>query len=80
MGILAKTDKLNAKITAYFAAKIGPTPHLPPDEDSQKLENVLVRRNQISDMLTAEKNRLKQSTNKTIQVRIQDHITNQCNK
>ncbi len=74
MGILAKTDKLDAKIMAYFAAKIEPTPHPPPDEASQKLENLLARRNQISNMLTAEKNRLKQSTNKAIQVRIQDHI------
>ena len=74
MGILAKTDKLDAKIMAYFAAKIEPTPHPPPDEASQKLENLLARRNQISDILTAEKNRLKQSTNKDIQVRIQDHI------
>jgi transposase len=61
MGILAKTDKLDSKIMAYFAAKIEPTPHPPPDEASQKLENFLARRNQISDMLTAEKNRLKQS-------------------
>ena len=68
MGILAKTDKMDAKIMAYFAAKIEPTPHPPPDQDSLKLENLLVRRNQISDILTAEKNRLKQSTNKTIQV------------
>ena len=74
MGILAKTDKLDAKIMAYFAAKIEPTPHPPPDEASQKLENFLARRNQISDMLTAEKNRLKQSPNKDIQVHIQDHI------
>jgi transposase len=68
MGILAKTDKMDAKIMAYFAAKIEPTPHPHLDQDSQNLENLLVRRNQISDILTAEKNRLKQSTNKTIQV------------
>ena len=74
MGILAKTDKLDAKIIAYFAAKIEPTPHPPPDQNSQKLENLLVRRNHIIDMLTAEKNCLKQSTNKAIQVRIQNHI------
>ncbi len=74
MGILAKTDKLDAKVMAYFAAKIEPTPHPPRDEATQKLENLLARRNQLSDMLTAEKNRLKQNTDKAIQVRIQDHI------
>jgi transposase len=74
MGILAKTDKLDAKVMAYFAAKIEPTPHPPQDEASQKLDNLLARRNQLSDMLTAEKNRLKQSTDKAILVRIQNHI------
>ena len=74
MGILAKTDKLDAKVMAYFAAKIEPTPHPPKDEASQQLENLLARRNQLSNMLTAEKNRLKQSTNKAIYVRIQNHI------
>ena len=75
MGILAKTDKLDAKIMAYFAAKIEPGPHPPLDEASQKLENLLARRNQLSGMLTAEKNRLKQNTDKAIQIRIQDHIS-----
>ena len=75
MGILAKTDKIDAKVMAYFAAKIEPTPHPPQDEASQKLDNLLTRRNQLSDMLTAEKNRLKQSIDKTIQINIQDHIT-----
>ena len=74
MGILAKTDKLDAKVMAFFAAKIEPSPHPPLDKVSQKLENLLSRRNQLSDIPTAEKNRLKQSTDKAIQIRIQNHI------
>lgn len=74
MGILAKTDKLDAKVMAYFAAKIEPAPRPIQDEASQKLENLLTRRSQISDMITAEKNRLKQSRDKIVRDHIQDHI------
>jgi transposase len=75
MGILAKTDKLDAKVMAYFAAKIEPAPRPLQDEASQKLENLLSRRGQISDMLVAEKHRLKQSRDKLIRRYIQDHIS-----
>ena len=74
MGILAKTDKLDAKVMALFAAKIEPAPRPIQDEASQKLENLLTRRSQISDIITAEKNRLKQSRDRIVQRHIQDHI------
>jgi len=74
MGILAKTDKLDAKVMAYFAAKIEPTPRPIQDEASQKLENLLTRRSQISDMIVAEKNRLRQSRDRIVQGHIGDHI------
>ena len=35
MGILAKTDKLDAKVMAYFAAKIEPAPRPVQDEASR---------------------------------------------
>ena len=53
MGILAKTDRLDAKVMAYFAAKIEPAPRPIQDEASQKLDNLLTRRSQISDMIVA---------------------------
>ena len=74
MGILAKTDKLDAKVMAYFAAKIEPAPRPVQDEASQKLENLLTRRSQISDMIVAEKHRLKQGTDKILQKHIQGHV------
>ncbi len=74
MGILAKTDKLDAKVLALFAAKIEPPPRPIQDEASQKLENLLTRRSQTSDMITAENNRLKQCTDTVIQKHIQNHI------
>jgi transposase len=74
MGILAKTDRLDAKVMAYFAAKIEPAPRPIQDEASQKLENLLTRRSQVSDMIVAEKNRLKQSRDKVVRNHIEDHI------
>jgi transposase len=74
MGILAKTDKLDAKVMAYFAAKIEPAPRPVQDEASQKLENLLTRRSQISDMIVAEKHRLKQGRDRILQKHIQGHV------
>jgi transposase len=59
---------------AYFAAKIEPAPRPIQDEASQRLENLLTRRSQISDIITAEKNRLKQSRDKVVMDHIHDHI------
>ena len=74
MGLLAKTDKLDAQAIAYFAAKIEPAPRPGADETSQKLERLVTRREQLSDMLTAEKNRLKQSKDELIRCQIKEHI------
>jgi transposase len=74
MGMLAKTDKLDAKVLAYFAAKVEPAPRPIRDEASQELEGLVTRREQISEMVTAEKNRLKQARDPVIQSHIQEHI------
>jgi transposase len=74
MGMLAKTDKLDAKVMAYYAAKIEPTPRPIPSEEGQVLESLLARRGQLTDMLTAEKNRLKQSRDASIYSNIKEHI------
>ena len=57
-GTLAKTDALDAKVLAHFAAVIEPEPRPISDEELQELGAILARRRQISEMLTAEKNRL----------------------
>jgi transposase len=74
MGILAKTDKLDAKVLAFYAAKIEPRPRPTHSEASQKLDQLLTRREQLSEMLTAEKNRFKQSSSPSIRDHIQAHI------
>ncbi len=75
MNMLAKTDKLDAKVLAYFAAKVEPIPRPFPDEATQELERLVTRRDQVTEMVTAEKNRLKQTSDRVIQSHIQEHIT-----
>jgi transposase len=57
-GHLAKTDILDARILALFAERIRPEVRHAPDEETQELDALMVRRRQVVDMITAEKNRL----------------------
>lgn len=72
-GKLAKTDKIDAKVLAFFADRIRPEPRPLKDRDLQNLTSLLVRRNQLVAMLTAEKNRLS-SAPQSIRKDIKAHI------
>lgn len=58
MGQLAKTDAIDAAVLARFADRIRPQIRPLRDEETQELEALVVRRRQVVDMITAEKNRL----------------------
>ncbi len=57
-GRLAKTDRLDAKVLAHFAAALKPPVRSLRNEDEEQLSALLTRRRQVLDMLTVEKNRL----------------------
>lgn len=57
-GQLAKTDAIDAGVLALFAERIRPEPRPLKDTQAQELEALVVRRQQVVEMLTAEKNRL----------------------
>lgn len=57
-GRLAKTDAIDAAMLALFADRIRPALRPIPDAQTQELEALIVRRRQVVDMITAEKNRL----------------------
>jgi len=57
LGQLAKTDRLDARVLARFAAVVQPTPRPVPTEATLELAALVERRRQIVEMLTAEKNR-----------------------
>ena len=58
LGILAKTDKLDAAVIARFGATVKPAAERFPDADALELEALLTRRRQLVGMIASEKNRL----------------------
>ncbi len=57
-GKLAKTDAIDAQVMADFAAAVRPYPRPLSDSQTQELKDIMTRRSQLSEMITAEKNRL----------------------
>jgi transposase len=57
-GQLAKTDRLDAQLLAHLAEAVRPQPRPLPEAQAQELAALLSRRQQLMQMLTAEKNRL----------------------
>jgi transposase len=57
-GVLAKTDRLDAKVIAHFAEVMEPEPEKAISEDEKKMEALVRRRRQLIDILVMEKNRL----------------------
>lgn len=57
LGVSAKTDALDAHVIARFACDVKPEVRALPDAETLVLGEVLTRRRQIVQMITAEKNR-----------------------
>lgn len=55
---LAKTDKVDAKILAFFGEAIFPELRTMAEEETRQLNDLVTRRRQIVEILTAERNRL----------------------
>jgi len=74
LGVLAKTDAIDAHVLALFADRIRPQWRPLPDDDTQALEALLIRRRQVVDMITAEKNRLGVTPSRRVKKDILEHI------
>lgn len=61
LGILAKTDKIDARIIALFAQHVQPRMLREMPEQQQELVELVARRRQILDLRTMESNRFKQT-------------------
>jgi transposase len=72
-GRLAKTDKLDAKLLAHFAAAVRPPVRVLPSDEEEHLTGLLTRRRQVVDMLTVEKNRL-HTVRPALRSDIEEHI------
>jgi len=74
LGILAKTDAIDARVLARFAEAVRPEARPLRDAQALELEALMARRRQLVEMCTAEKNRL-QTAPKPVQKDLKAHIT-----
>jgi transposase len=58
-GLLAKTDKLDARVLAEFGRRVQPRQYEGKSEAEKQLSALLARRKQLEEMLKAEQNRLR---------------------
>ena len=72
-GQLAKTDTLDAKVLARFAAAVRPEIRQVKDQETRELAALVTRRRQLVEMLSTEKTRLKQ-VSKPIRQNVETHI------
>jgi transposase len=61
-GLRAKTDRKDAQLLALFAERERPEPRPPADAETQALQDLVMRREQVLEMLVAEKQRLKRAS------------------
>lgn len=73
LGLLAKTDRLDAAMLALFGERVRPVARPPKPEDLQRLEALVSRRRQLIMMRTMELNRRKQAL-PDIQPSLDDHL------
>ena len=73
-GQLAKTDRLDARVIALFAAAVRPPVRPLPDAQAQQLGEVTARRRQLVDMLGAEINRRRLMRDQRLRERLNAHI------
>jgi transposase len=74
IGLLAKTDKLDAHLLAQFGEAIKPPLSRLPGEAEQYLNALLLRRRQLLDILVDEKNHLV-STRLDLRSLVEEHLT-----
>lgn len=72
-GQLAKTDAIDAQMIAYFAATMKPRATLFRDKVRQQMAALLLRRRQVVQMITAEKNRLRTAAAEVV-ARLEAHL------
>jgi transposase len=74
LGILAKTDRIDASVIARFGQQVRPRILAEQPEKLVELEQLVVRRRQLVDLRTAESNRLETMTAKAVRQSIQQVI------
>jgi transposase len=73
MSMLAKTDKIDARVIALFGERIKPEARGVPEQEVRELDALVTRRRQVQAMITAEKNR-EQLAAPAVRPRIVEHL------
>ena len=66
LGILAKTDRLDAQVIARFGQQVRPRTLAKTHEKQEELDQLVTRRRQLIDLRTAERNRLETLVSKPL--------------
>ena len=79
LGILAKTDRIDASVIARFGQHVRPRTVAKTPEKQLELEQLVTRRRQLVELRTAETNRLETCSSKAVRKSIQ-HMVDRLNK
>jgi transposase len=74
LGIIAKTDPIDARSLAYFAKHVQPRPVAPVSEKQAELQELVTRRRQLIDLRTAELNRKETVSSKNVRKNVQQLV------
>ena len=74
LGILAKTDRIGARVIARFGHQVRPRTIAQVHEKQDKLDQLTARRRQLIDLRTAEKNRRATATSKVVRRSLQQNV------
>ena len=74
LGILAKTDRIDARVIALFGQHVRPRTIAKNHEKQEELQQLVTRRRQLIDLRTAETNRQELRTSKPVQRSLQKVI------
>ena len=72
-GLLAKTDRIDARVLVRFGQAMKPEPREPVDEQVRTLQALILRRRQLVEMLGMERNRLS-TAHKAVRRNVQSSI------
>ena len=79
LGILAKTDRLDARVIARFGQHANPRPVEMGSEKQAELRELVTRRRQLIELRTTEQNRLETTTTKIVRKNVR-HLVEQLGK
>jgi transposase len=75
LGLLAKTDRIDAGVLARFAESVRPQPRPLPSEQQQAMQELVNRQRQLVEIRGAESNRLKRTRTTAVRHNLQTHLT-----